>query len=205
MKPRVVHITPALFGHDGVFGGAERYSYELARNMAPLTPTTLVSFGATPRTWVTAEGLRVRVFGPAWHVRGQRFNPMHVDLVRAVAGADVVHCHQPHTIASEAAAILARASGRRVFASDLGGGGWSLSSRINTDRWFHGHLHISAYSRRIAGHESWPRAHVIYGGVDTTLFSPDATTAKEPLVAKTRAPPLIIFSASAMKSLICPG
>jgi len=180
-RPRVVHVTPALFGDGGVFGGAERYSLELARHMARAVPTTLVSFGDRPRRFTTPDGLRVRVLGPAWHVRGQRFNPVHHGLVRAVAGADVVHCHQPHTLAAELAALLARVTGRRVFASDLGGGGWGFSSRVNTDGWFHGHLHISEYSRHVSGHDGRPGAEVIYGGVDTGLFSPDPAVPREPL------------------------
>lgn len=181
-RPRVVHLTPALFGDDGTFGGAERYTYELARSMARVTPTTLVAFGDRPRRYATSDGLSVRVLGPAWRVRGQPFNRLHAGIVRAVADADVVHCHQPCTLASEVAALLARASGRRVFASDLGGGGWGFSSRFNTSRWFHGHLHISEYSRRIAGQSESPKAHVIYGGVDTELFSPDPAVPREPLV-----------------------
>lgn len=181
-RARIVHITPALFGHAGVFGGAERYSYELARSMARVRPTTLVSFGDQSRHFETPEGLSVRVLGPAWHVRGQRFNPVHSGLVRAVAGADVIHCHQPHTLASELAALVARTTGRRVFASDLGGGGWGFNGRMNTDRWFNGHLHISRYSRTIAGHDARANANVIYGGVDTELFSPDPSVPKEPLI-----------------------
>jgi alpha-maltose-1-phosphate synthase len=165
-----------------VYGGAERYSLELARHMAQIVPTTLVTFGDRPRQFTTPNGLRVRVLGPAWRVRGQRFNPFHPGIVRAVAGADVVHCHQPHTLAAEVAAMLARLSGRRVFASDLGGGGWGFSSRVNTDRWFHGHLHISRYSGQVAGHDGRPGAEVIYGGVDTELFSPDPAVPKESLV-----------------------
>jgi glycosyltransferase involved in cell wall biosynthesis len=69
-----------------------------------------------------------------------------------------------------------------VFASDLGGGGWSFSSRLNTYKWFHGHLHISSYSRQNAGHEGRAGAEVIYGGVDTNLFSPDPSVPREPLV-----------------------
>jgi hypothetical protein len=141
--PRVVHLTPALFGEGGTFGGAERYAFELARHMARVTPTTLVSFSDSPRLFTSPEGLRVRMLGPAWHVRGQRFNPIHPGILRAVLGADVIHCHQPHTLAAELAALLARVSRRRVFTSDLGGGGWGFSSRLKTDRWFHGHLHIS--------------------------------------------------------------
>jgi glycosyltransferase involved in cell wall biosynthesis len=179
---RVVHLSPALFGADGVFGGGERYAYELARTMARLTPTRLVSFGDRPSKFETPDGLVVQVLGPAWRVRGQRLNPFHLGIVRAVAEADVVHCHQPHTLASETAALLARVSGRKAFASDLGGGGWGFSTRFNIDRWFDGHLHISAYSRKIAGHEHFPRAKVIYGGVDTELFSPQPTVPKEPLV-----------------------
>jgi glycosyltransferase involved in cell wall biosynthesis len=182
IRPGVVHVTPALFGEGGVIGGAERYSYELARHMARTTPTTLVTFGDRPRKFITPEGLAVRVLGPAWYVRGQRFNPLHSGLLRAVLGAGVVHCHQPHTLAAEFAALLARLSGRRVFASDLGGGGWCLSSRLDTDRWFHGHLHISDYSRRVSGHDTRPGAEVIYGGVDTELFSPDPSVPREPLV-----------------------
>ena len=37
--------------------------------------------------------------------------------------------------------------------TDLGGGGFDVSGYVSTDRWFHGHLHISEYSRKVAGHE----------------------------------------------------
>ena len=51
--PRVVHLVPALFGSEGMFGGAERYDFELARHMARTTPTTLVSFGDVSRRFAT--------------------------------------------------------------------------------------------------------------------------------------------------------
>jgi glycosyltransferase involved in cell wall biosynthesis len=182
MRSRVLHVVPAVFGGDGVFGGAERYAFELARHMAREVSTTLVSFGDRPAILTTPEGLRVRVLGPAWQVRGQRSNPLHPLLFPMLAGADVIHCHQPHVLAAELAALLGRVIGRRVFASDLGGGGWGLSAHMHTDSWFHGHLHISEYSRRVAGHDGWPRATVIYGGVDTDRFAPEPAVAKEPLV-----------------------
>ena len=73
---------------------------------------------------------------------------------------------------SSTAAAICRVTGRRVFATDLGGGGWDVSAYVSTDRWFHAHLHISEYSRRISRHEDKPWARVILGGVDTVKFSP---------------------------------
>jgi glycosyltransferase involved in cell wall biosynthesis len=168
---RVAHLVPAPFdAGDGIIGGAERYSFELARHMSSRVDTRLVTFGATARTERTGA-LEVVVL-PAHHVRGQRTNPISVRLPRALAAADVIHCHQQHVVASSAAAMIARATGRRVFVTDLGGGGFDVSAFVSTDAWFHGHLHISEYSRRVAGHTGNPRARVILGGVDTTRFSP---------------------------------
>ncbi|HXH07208.1 MAG TPA: glycosyltransferase family 4 protein, partial [Vicinamibacterales bacterium] len=113
-----------------------------------------------------------RVLGPARAVRGERSNPIASGLVREIARADVVHCHQTHVLASSLAALAGRLLRRRVFTTDLGGGGWDVSAYVSTDRWFHGHLHLSRYSRRVAGHDGWPRAHVISGGVDTDRFRP---------------------------------
>jgi glycosyltransferase involved in cell wall biosynthesis len=172
VQPRVLHLVPALFGPAGIVGGAERYAFELARHMADWVPTRLVSFGVDDRAFVEGH-LEVRVIGGAWHVRGQRTNPFTMAVVPDIMKADVVHCHQHHILMSSAAALLCRATGRRVFATDLGGGGWDISAYVSTDRWFHGHLHISEYSRRISGHEDKPWARVILGGVDTAKFSPD--------------------------------
>lgn len=170
---RILHIVPALFGaRDGVLGGAERYAFELARHMGEHAPTTLVSFGDAERV-ETFGSLRVRVIGEPWYVRGQRTNPFALALLSELRRADVVHCHQQHVVASSMAALAARLTGRRVFASDLGGGGWDVSAYVSTDRWYHGHLHISEYSRRHAGHAGSARAHVISGGVDADKFSPD--------------------------------
>src|ERR1044072_48169 len=71
--------------------------------------------------------------------------------------------------------MVCRLSGRRVFVSDLGGGGGDVSAYVSTDRWFAGHLPISEYSRRINGHGNKPWAHVVLGGVDTEKFCPDGS------------------------------
>jgi glycosyltransferase involved in cell wall biosynthesis len=167
-----------LFGPGGVVGGGERYAYELARAMADCLPTTLATFGLRPRCFIEGR-LRVRVLGPAWQVRGQRTNSFHPGLVQLIAAADLIHCHQQHVVASSVAAGLGRLTGRRVFVSDLGGGGWDVSGYISTDRWYRGHLHISEYSRSIRGHVGQPWAHVILGGVDVGRFRPEPSTVRD--------------------------
>lgn len=170
--PNVIHVVPRLFDENkGIVGGAERYAFELARFMAKRVPTTLVSFGVRSEEWKD-DDLAVRLLGNTHAVRGQYTNPLSLQLFGAIREADVVHVHQQHVVASSLSAILSRLRRQRIFVSDLGGGGWDVSSYISTDRWYDGHLHISEYSRRIFGHESYPRAHVIYGGVDTEKFAP---------------------------------
>jgi glycosyltransferase involved in cell wall biosynthesis len=168
---RVAHLVPAPFDpDDGIIGGAERYSFELARHMADHVPTELISFGPRERS-ATVGNLRVRVLR-AHYVRGQRTNPVSTELWRALGDATVVHCHQQHVLATSVAAFCTRLRRRRVFVTDLGGGGLDVSTYVSTDRWFHGHLHISEYSRKVSGHERNPRARVILGGVDTSMFAP---------------------------------
>ena len=172
----VMHTVPALFdANDGIIGGAERYVLELARHMAEVVPTRLVTFGARDRE-ERLGALEIRVIGGAWFVRGQRSNPIAPALIGELRRAGVVHCHQQHVIMSSVAALAMRVLRRRVFCTDLGGGGWDVSAYISTDNWFDGHLHISEYSRRIAGHTNAPEAHVVFGGVDTERFCPDSST-----------------------------
>jgi len=173
----VTHVVPALFGPKGVVGGAERYVLELARHMSRRVPTTLVTFGAEDEDMREGE-LRIRVLGGARHVRGQAANPFSLRLLAALRDADVVHCHQQHIVASSVAALACRLTGRRVVCTDLGGGGWDISAYVSTDRWYHRHLHISEYSRRVFGHESSPRATVILGGVDVSRFVPPRASAE---------------------------
>jgi len=180
---RVLHIVPRLFGHqDGIVGGAERYALELARHMANEVPTSLVCFGQDRERHETMGHLQIHVIGDPWWVRQQPDNPMTLRLWGDLRKAHVVHCHQQHILASSFAAAACRLSGRKVFVSDLGGGGWDVSAYVSTDRWYHGHLHISEYSRTIYGHAREPWAHVILGGVDTEKFSPDSGVKRKPRI-----------------------
>src|SRR5262245_49437919 len=158
---KVLHIVPSLFGTEGgVIGGAERYALELARHMADAVPTKLISFGNPGRSEEIGS-LKVRVIGSPLYVRGQRNNPISLSLLRELNQADIVHCHQQHVLVSSLSAIFCRLSGRRVFVSDLGGGGWDISGYVSTDRWYNGHLHISEYSRRVFGQSGKDWSHVI--------------------------------------------
>jgi len=176
--PRIVHLVPALFGPQGVVGGAERYALELARHMAEVVPTTLVTFGPQARE-ERLGALRIRVVDRVHAVRGNPLNPVSWKVVPELWRADILHCHQRAVLTSSLTALFARATGKKSFTTDLGGGGWDFSAYTNTDRWFHGHLHLSEYSRKVHGHEGKPWAHVVYGGVDTERFSPDASVARD--------------------------
>jgi glycosyltransferase involved in cell wall biosynthesis len=178
-KFRVLHLVPRLFGKNGTVGGAERYALELARYMSNEVPTALVCFGDTTESHEKLGQLSIHVIDRPWCVRGQAHNPMSLRLWRDIRQAQVIHCHQQHILASSFAAAVARLSGRKVFVSDLGGGGWDVSAYVSTDRWYHGHLHISQYSRSILGqqHRSW--AHVILGGVDVDKFCPDPRATRQ--------------------------
>jgi glycosyltransferase involved in cell wall biosynthesis len=143
--------------------------------MANEVPTQLLTFGDRDRT-DTIGNLSLRVLGRNWRVSGQRTNPIAPGLFWEIRRADLVHCHQRHVLSSSLTALSCRLTGRRVYVTDLGGGGWDLSAYIATDHWYHGHLHISEYSRRIYGHEHLASASVILGGVDTEKFSPAQMT-----------------------------
>ncbi len=172
MRDRVVHLVPALFDvDDGVTGGAERYVLELARHMADVAPTRLVTFGARDRNEHVGR-LEIRVLGGSRYLRGQRGNPLHAGLFGALRPARVIHCHQQHVVSSSLAAVYGRLTRRPTFVTDLGGGGWDISGYVSTDRWYRGHLHISEFSRRVFGHADKPWARVILGGVDAARFAP---------------------------------
>jgi glycosyltransferase involved in cell wall biosynthesis len=176
-----LHIVPAIFGADGVFGGGERYAYELARHMSDEVETVLLSFGPRERR-ERVGNLEVRVIGNPWQVRGNRNNPFALSMLPHLRGAEVVHCYQLHALATSVASLACRALRRRVFVTDLGGGGWDISAFLATDNWFDGHLHLSQYSRKCFGHEEKAFAHVILGGVDSEKFSPGETGAGDATV-----------------------
>lgn len=149
MRRTVLHITPALFGHAGAYGGAERYSFELARHMARVADTTLISFGDQPSRFTTGDGLTVQVLGPAWRARATFQSVPLRHRPRRRGGRCGTLPPAPHARGGTRRNVGPH-FWARVFASDLGGGGWGFSSYLKTDQWFHGHLHISQYSLRTA-------------------------------------------------------
>ncbi len=171
---RVVHVSPAYFSERSILGGGERYATELARAMSRLTPTRLVSFSEDN---VPEEALRemapleVRLFRPFWYPRDQRTNPVSLRFLTALSEAHVIHCHQFHVVATTLAIAYARATGKKVFVTDLGGGGWDISYRFDTGRWVDGFLHLSHFSaQQFAKYQGKNR--VISAGVDVERFRP---------------------------------
>jgi len=167
--PRVVHVAPVLFGD--AIGGAERYVLELARAMVRRVPTTLLAFGGRPHQKRIGD-LEIRVLRNWINFRRFRFDPLNPLILRELAFADVIHCHQPETMIATIALLYARTAGKPIFSSHLGGAGYGIHRLVDITNWYHGHLHISEFSRRYFGHQTLARARVVMGGVDSERFRP---------------------------------
>lgn len=95
---RLLHIAPTFFDDASVIGGAERYTWELAKAMAEMAEVSLLTFGpvrrAEHREGVAIQQLRRLpiIERPLWS------NPVNWRFLRAIGRADVVHCHQVDTL-----------------------------------------------------------------------------------------------------------
>jgi alpha-maltose-1-phosphate synthase len=163
---RVCHVSPTYFAPESVLGGGERFAEELARAMAARAEVKLVSFGRQafrerPAPCYERVILRSRTRDP--------LTPFSLGLWRELRGADVVHCHQYFVLPTFLAALAGRLGGRRVFVSDLGGGGWTPAYHLDQSRWITAHLPLSRYAAR--GLPGRNRRHrVIWGGVDPLRY-----------------------------------
>ena len=175
---RVLHVSAASFGAGGVFGGGERYPYELARAMAPLCQVTLVAFGDRPARHRDGD-LSVRVLPTRARWKGSDVNPLSEGLLTEVAAADVIHVHQWESVVANQCVVVGRALGKRVFATDHGGSGRNYWRRLRLNRLVTGFLPVSQFGAGFYP-ELDDRCHVILGGVDTDRFSPDPSVTRDP-------------------------
>jgi glycosyltransferase involved in cell wall biosynthesis len=166
-----LHVTPCLFGPDGIIGGGERASYSLARAVAREIPTTLVSFGARRASQQHGE-LAIEIYPSAGDLGGQRFDPLSHRFLEQVRNADVVHCHQYRIAVSQLAILAGAALGKRTFATDRGGVGVHFTPGIAVERCLTALLPISRFSQSLLP-DAIP-SRVIYGGATEWFLSDEA-------------------------------
>jgi glycosyltransferase involved in cell wall biosynthesis len=167
---RVLHVSPASFGSGGLFGGGERYPYELAKAMASLCAVRFVTFGSEAARYRDGD-LEVRVLPSRGLWKGSEVNPVSEGLLGELGRADVIHVHQWESIVANACVIGARLMGKRIYATDLGGSGPNYWRRLRLGRWLTGSLPCSHFGAGFYP-ELKDKANVIHGGVDDHRFSP---------------------------------
>ncbi len=167
---RVLHLSPTWFGDESVRGGGERYPLELASAMLRRTPTRLVSFGDRPGTR-RVDGFGIEVHRTWRRLRGRTYDAIGPGFLRALAWANVVHCHQARSGLTALAALIGRPLGKRIFVTDHGGGGVNWLRRLRIGRWIDAQLAQSEFAAATLPYVG-RRAEVIYAGVDTAKYSP---------------------------------
>lgn len=167
----VVHISPIAFGKNGVFGGGERYPWELARAMSTKVPTTFLTYGEKAEEFRDGA-LTVKVLRTRFKYRSA-LNPVAAGFRQAIARADIVHTHHLENLVTDFA-LLRRHGGQRVFSTDHGGKAVQLPAQSRLRQRLDGLLAVSRFSAN-----SFPaltgRSTVVFGGVTTSKFFPDDT------------------------------
>ena len=165
----VTHVSPTFVAEGGVWGGGDRYAYELALATAAHVPTRLVTFGPRRRR-MRAGPLSVQVLPLRWLVRGHDVNPLSELLLPALLDGRVLHAHQYESLLTNIVTLAARATGRPAFVTDLGGGGANVSRLLSP--LVSGMLALSEFATSFYP-ELANRTRVIGGGVDVERFHPD--------------------------------
>ena len=171
-------VMPTYFEAGSVLAGGERYAYELARALAPLTPTTLFTFA--PEASTVSIGELTIDYRRIVSARAGILNPIAWSHLRGLGKCDVVHCLQPRTYVTDLAMLYGKVAGKRTFLTDLSGAqAKSIAKFIPMRNMMTGFLPISEYNREFNADITRP-VTIIGGGVDTDAFAPDLSATRQP-------------------------
>ena len=170
MRAEVTHVAPLFFGEDGLWGGGERYVLELGRAMATRVPTRLVTFGPRRRRLRLGQ-LRIDVLPVRSLYKGHEVNPLSELTLTKLVRTNVVHSHHYESVLANMCVVGGRALGKPVFVTDHGGRGRNYATRFRLDRLVSGYLPVSRHAACLNPRLA-PMARAVYGGVDTTHFTP---------------------------------
>lgn len=178
---KVAIVCPVQFGPQGRFGGGERYALNLAKALANFVDTRLVTTGSQRRTTtdgslVIEEHRAIRNHSP------DGFNPVMLGFLKSLSDVDVIHCVAYGNVMSDLSIAYGRLTRKRVFITDVGGRGRTISTKcIDLSRFSNGLLLLSRFAEKaFQGHR--PRRSIIYGGVDV-VCDPIAVEHRERRVA----------------------
>jgi glycosyltransferase involved in cell wall biosynthesis len=163
---RVVHVSPAYFDPKSYIGGGERYPTSLARAMADLIDTRLVTFGPH-RDTIIAGSLTIELYPFKRFIGGQRHDPYARNFLREIYHADAVHCHQYTPFVTTLSILAASALGRPTVVTDLGGEGWNANQSVQTHKLVNRFCPISHFAIRDF---EQGRSTVIHGGVSAAFL-----------------------------------
>ena len=168
--PEVTHVCPKLFGARGIFGGGERYPMELARAMARLVPTRLLSFGPEAARF-RQDGLEVKILRSKRDWKCSEVNPVSGRLPYELAGSRVVHAHHWESVVTNLCLVAGATLRTRVYATDLGGSGPNYWRKFRLHHLLSGFLAVSQFAVSFYP-ELADRSCVISGGVDLARHQP---------------------------------
>src|SRR4051794_34368027 len=117
--------------------------------------------------------LPAHVYRPWAYVGTKRLGPVAPGLLREIAWADVVHCHQLHTFLADQCVLFGRLLGKRVFLTDHAGGDRHFNRRLRTLERATGLLLVSHFNAQGFARFA-PKIRVIHGGADPERFAPRA-------------------------------
>jgi glycosyltransferase involved in cell wall biosynthesis len=175
---KVVHVSPTHFDESSLIGGGERYATQLAAAMAKTVESTLVTFGSQKHVSVQ-PGLQIRTYPYLALLDGNLVNPLSFSFLRELWKADVIHCHQYRTIVTNLCILLGTILRKRVFITDLGGGGRHHAEALRLGEKVDGFLLLSRFCRDLLFVRYADRTTIVYGGVDTERFRPLPECCKE--------------------------
>jgi glycosyltransferase involved in cell wall biosynthesis len=181
MFQSILHITPAVFGSRGVYGGAERYVDSVAHAVDAAFPghyrQTVLGFTSSAPSDTTEGRIRTIV------ARTDSFSENRMDwygraLWQAILEHDVIHVHQAFTKCGEVALLAAGQLGKILVATDLGGrfvpGNLADHPIVLADRL----LAISDFSAQLIGPQSPRPIDVVMGPVGQAFLDAVQPTAK---------------------------
>jgi glycosyltransferase involved in cell wall biosynthesis len=170
---RIIHILPAYapgekFDLESIAtsGGGARYAIELAKAVANIADTTLLTFGQVDDNFLIGN-LKVVVQGYISRVGANNgksgFNYLRV--LKLLKQFDVIHVHHYYADTTLVAAVAARVYRRRLFVTDLGWRGATVSRFFPAKYFCSKILGLTEYER---GRFNVPQDKFapIYGGVD---------------------------------------